>query len=871
MRRISSRHSRSLKFLLLALLSSLLCLLPVLTVASEAEPQQLEQQARDRYQAGDATAAIPLLQAAIRQYEAQADELGQAIAWSNLALGYQQISQWPQANEAIATSLRLLPADASASVAAQILNIQGGLNLAQGQAATAIDAWDQAARLASGNVEQQAQIDLNRAQALQALGQYRRAIEQLNDLSQRLGEQSSALHATVLRSLAEAQIVSGDLGKARDAIDRSLTMATALQQPEAVAMAQLSLGNLTRAEALTSLSTADLTLSEALIPSAPRSRVQQQAIARFEQQIQTALEFYQQAAQQSATRLQAELQQFRLLVEVDRHPQAQALFASLLTQLRQLPPSHAAIYRQINFAESVIDAPEIDETAAIENLLTTVATQAQQIQDDRAESYAWGTLGRWYEQQQQWTAAIAATESALRQAQTIAAADVAYRWQWQMGRLRLKVGDRDRAIAAYTEAVTTLQQLRQDLAAMNRDVQFSFRDRVEPVYRQLVELLLQPDVRGAVPLGNLRQARDVIEALQIAELDNFFREACLDTAFQLDRLVDQDSQRAAIFYPIVLPERLEVIVKLPQQPLQHYSTIVSQAEVDRTVTAMLAELKRPYASTNPQSAQQLYRWLLQPAETLLGSNSIDTLVFVLDGTLRNIPIAALHTGTQYVVEQYAIALAPGLQLRDPQPLDLRSLKVLVAGLSEARSDFPALSYVEREVEQIETDLPSEVLLNQTFTRDNLQKLLDDEAFSIVHIATHGQFSSNASDTFILAWDNPIDVNELSRLLQTRSLTTSPPIELLVLSACRTAAGDRRAALGLAGVAVRAGARSTIASLWSLDDDSGAAMMQAFYQELQQPQMSKAEALRRAQRSLLADPRYAAPRFWAPYVLLGNWL
>jgi CHAT domain-containing protein len=95
--------------------------------------------------------------------------------------------------------------------------------------------------------------------------------------------------------------------------------------------------------------------------------------------------------------------------------------------------------------------------------------------------------------------------------------------------------------------------------------------------------------------------------------------------------------------------------------------------------------------------------------------------------------------------------------------------------------------------------------------------------------------------------------------------------LLVLSACRTAAGDRRAALGLAGVAVRAGARSTIASLWSLDDDSGAAMMQAFYQELQQPQMSKAEALRRAQRSLLADPRYAAPRFWAPYVLLGNWL
>ncbi|NJR64375.1 MAG: CHAT domain-containing protein [Leptolyngbyaceae cyanobacterium CRU_2_3] len=140
---------------------------------------------------------------------------------------------------------------------------------------------------------------------------------------------------------------------------------------------------------------------------------------------------------------------------------------------------------------------------------------------------------------------------------------------------------------------------------------------------------------------------------------------------------------------------------------------------------------------------------------------------------------------------------------------------------------------------------------------------------MVHLATHGQFSSNAAETFLLTWDGRINVNQLSQLLRSRD-PKNPPIELLVLSACQTAAGDDRAALGLAGIAIRSGARSTLASLWKVNDESTTAFMAQFYRELIQPGISKTAALRNAQIALLHDSQYQQPFFWAPFVLVGNW-
>ena len=174
-------------------------------------------------------------------------------------------------------------------------------------------------------------------------------------------------------------------------------------------------------------------------------------------------------------------------------------------------------------------------------------------------------------------------------------------------------------------------------------------------------------------------------------------------------------------------------------------------------------------------------------------------------------------------------------------------------------------------EEIARIFSSEVILDQDFTRSRLKKEIEVAAFPIVHLATHGQFSSQANDTFLLTWDERINVKNLDQLLRGGESQNLSPIELLILSACQTAAGDKRAVLGLAGVALRSGARSTLATLWAVQDLSTANLMSQFYEFLKNPEISKAEALRQAQLSLLRSPQYNHPFYWAPFVLVGNWL
>ncbi len=407
--------------------------------------------------------------------------------------------------------------------------------------------------------------------------------------------------------------------------------------------------------------------------------------------------------------------------------------------------------------------------------------------------------------------------------------------------------------------------LKKDLVAINQNVQFSFRESVEPVYRELVDLILQSPTQE-----NLKTARELIESLQLAELDNFFQEACLDQEIKPQQ-IDQIDSQAAVIYPIILANRLEVIISIPGKPLQYYSTTIPQEQVENILRKLRLSFQ-PIFSTKErlQLSQQVYEWLIRSAEQELKNNSIKTLVFVLDGSLRNIPMAALYDGKKYLVENYNLALTPGLQLLASRSLKPNQLQTLTVGLSEARQGFSALPAVASEIQQIQENIPTKVLFNQQFTLNAVQQQIQKTAFPIVHLATHGQFSSKAEDTFLLTWDSRINVKDLDDLLRSRQPGEQNPVELLVLSACETATGDQRAALGLAGVAVRSGARSTLATLWQVNDTSTASLMAEFYQELIQPQISKAQALRQAQLKLLQQAKYQDPYYWAPFVLVGNW-
>ena len=178
-----------------------------------------------------------------------------------------------------------------------------------------------------------------------------------------------------------------------------------------------------------------------------------------------------------------------------------------------------------------------------------------------------------------------------------------------------------------------------------------------------------------------------------------------------------------------------------------------------------------------------------------------------------------------------------------------------------------------EVQRIRETVPvAAVLLNEEFTTPRLTNNLTSESAPILHLATHGKFSSSNEETFVLTWDGRLNIDNLSNLLQRAEFNQNGPIELLVLSACQTATGDKQAALGMAGMAVRAGARSTIATLWQVNDEATALLMSELYSNLANQQITKAEALRQAQIRVLQEPQFRRhPFFWAPYVLVGNWL
>lgn len=222
------------------------------------------------------------------------------------------------------------------------------------------------------------------------------------------------------------------------------------------------------------------------------------------------------------------------------------------------------------------------------------------------------------------------------------------------------------------------------------------------------------------------------------------------------------------------------------------------------------------------------------------------------------------------MEQFNVAIAPSLQLLPSQTTQTLKPQALVAGISQANLGFGSLAYIDQEVTSIASRLPTQTLINENFTRESLERSLLETQPPIVHIATHGQFGSKASDTFIAAWNERIDIQQLHQILSSRDRNQLTPTELLILSACETALGDDAVALGLAGVAVRAGARSTLASLWSINDQSTAMLMDLFYQQLYQADSTKSAALREAQLAMLGHPIYQHPYYWSAFVLMGNW-
>ncbi len=897
----------------LGLVSALI--IPALSqTAVPSEPQLLAQQGKEFYEAGQLEQAIETWESAAEFYELEGDDEQRTANLINTATAQQALGLYGESCQTVLEAFEITNTDCFNLLdAAQPLE----------QELQTIGQPDNFPNLGT-IVAQQSQEDRTKADASFAL------------LQPLVSEPYNLSQATGLLRLGDYFTNSNYPQVAATTVDMSLQIARQLDNPRQETAALLSLGNSIRA------------IAEKQQNQFPPQTIALDNIVNRNGSVDAALQTYRAAiayyeeaarlAESPLNSLKAQMNYLSMLLDiqefwqkaiaeltdnldvlgildanfqnrVDRgtinlqsgldrelQPQISRLTEQIQPQLDDLPITRSGVFARINFAQSLIRQDILGTNTA--NILIEAIELSRQLNNPTAEAEATGYLGYLYEQQEKYQEARQLTEESLKLAPTLEYPEIAYRWHAQLGRILAQQNDREAALAAYKASFNTISALRSDLATTP----------VENIFREYIALILQEEPTT----DQLEEAREVLESLQIAELDNFFRDPCSPVAEETVFIDDVD-QQAAVIYPIILEDRLEVIVTLPGQSLQLYTTYITPKEVNNKITELrrqtltnpgfaeafrnargsseqpeeiqqsVEEVKKSLDASLNQDilplAQEIYGWLIAGAEPLLQENGIKTLVFVLDGPLRSIPMSLLYDGEQYLIEKdYNIALTSGLQLTNPRPLKRQPIKVLAAGTTKAASGFPPIPKVEEELNLIGSLFPdSKVLLNEAFTPASLRQQLEAEDYPIVHLATHGQFSSTSDDTFILSGSEEdlfINVKQFDDLLRVSSRRGSQPIELLVLSACETAQGDNQAILGLAGVAVRAGAQSTIATLWGANDEATAELMGYFYENLNQNQeISKAEALRNAQLNLLQNPdsQYSHPYYWAPFVLIGNWL
>jgi CHAT domain-containing protein len=546
---------------------------------------------------------------------------------------------------------------------------------------------------------------------------------------------------------------------------------------------------------------------------------------------------------------------------------------------------------------------------------------AKQTSDSRLLGEAYDGLADLYERSHRVDEAIRLTEQGLLQAQGADARDLLMRLEWRLGRLFEAQGDNALALAAMQRAVGHIEAIRADIPVRYQDGRSSFRETLEPIYLALADLLLRQsrlapaDARPAL----LRQARGTVELIKQTELEDYFRDRCTIASAQTTTL-GTPAPATAIYYPIVLPDRLEILVE-NDRGLEQRTVPVAAAQLQATIANFIAALRSagPYRA----DAERLYRWLVAPIEDVLREQHIQTLVTVPDGALRLVPMAALHDGKGFLAERLTITTMPGLSIASGGRGTETAPRVLLAGLSEpgpvvarlpealttqmpataagplsrlapppqglrsltgaAQSvatpfDEPAgehdrklrsalaLPGVKQELRQIGDVVQGETLLDQSFTLNGFRRQLAENDFSIVHIASHGLFGDSMENTFIMTYDELLTLDGLQTMMKDRR----KPVDLITLSACQTAEGDDRAPLGFAGVAIKARARSALGSLWPVSDEVTQTMMSSFYRTLAQGGASKAEALRAAQRTLIAGGEFEHPFYWAPFILVGDW-
>ncbi len=855
-----------------------------LVQAQAPDADQLVNKGVESYQAGNFRAAIQSWKAALELYTQKKNYNNVAIANENLARTYQQLGENEQA----------------------------------------LNYWEQVNNyyLSQQDWQKVGRILTEIAQAYSSFGQTAKAINFLCGVSDAKNiENLACQQGSALKIASEQQDKAGKiaaLGSLGEAYRLRGNYDVAIQYLEAAKKTNNQTYNFA---ILNSLGNAHA--SRAQLWNLRTKSAQQQSISKAREFQQKAKNDYQQALEYFQSSLKearqqdnksGEIRSLLNLIQLFYHSktislipqnQLQENIQESLELLDKLPDSMNKVYAAIDLA----NLPAVDEeltspltqclakpklpNAQAKELFNKAINISQRLQDSRSESYALGALGHFYEcQEKKYQQAWELTNKAIWLAdQKLKAKDSLYLWEWQAGRV-LEAQNRNlEALPFYQRAYNTLEELRSDILIADRDFQFDFRDIIEPVYRQLAQLQLE--FASASNTNNkqlsspaLNAALTTINSLRLAEIQNYFGNDCILTAINNKNVTEVVEDNTAFISSIVLKGKTGVILILPNQERHLQWIDKSQETLRQEITNFYAGLIRGKRDINynTKDAENLYELIIRPFEDDLSANKITTLVFIQDSFLRNVPMAALYDkkDKKYLIEKYAIASTPSLQLTSTQKVNIKSSRALILAVSqEAKIDdklFEALTNVPLETKAVqELFADTKKLENQEFTISNLEQEIQNTSYPIIHVATHAQFGTIAEDTFLVTGNNDkLTINQLETLLR-QTNNSSNLVELLALTACQTAVGDDRSTLGLAGVALQAGAKSAMASLWSVGDESTANLVAEFYSKLRESKMSKAQALQIAQLKLInaketeIDIQYNHPYYWAPFILIGNWL
>ncbi len=550
----------------------------------------------------------------------------------------------------------------------------------------------------------------------------------------------------------------------------------------------------------------------------------------------------------------------------DERMQATQAAIAQLSAIEPTPHGRHTAFEIVRLAVEIFPLARLIE---VESHIDGLQRNARTHLDRSAEADAHFTRALVSERRQQWSTALAVNDAALSLAAR-SALPVSPDWLWQRARILRAMARHDEARAIYADLIVRLGSLKTAADPVLLGVGSSFRERYGDAYLEYADLLLTHShtTTAAGRQRLLRQAREVAEFSKVVEISDYFRDPCIGAAAEA-RAVEAADTAAVTLYPIVFSERMELLLSRGAN-IELVTVPVTRADLVKAIRDFRGLLEKRTTPQHLRPSRRLYDLLIRPIEKFLPGDANATLVIVPDATLRSIPFSALHDGKRYLVERISLGTTVSLSLTNPRKIDTQDVRAAVLGLTEARLGFTGLPAVKDETGRVAQTLRTSAQLDANFTR---KRLMDEMALtnpSVVHIASHGQFSSDPRDSFLLTYDTKMDIDSLRAAVSSGS-TANRSLELLMLSACQTAAGDERSAMGLAGVALRSGARSALASLWFVNDESTAELSSRFYENLIAKKLTRAAALREAQMAMIADERFAHPAYWAPFLMIGSWL